>query len=54
MRRREPDKPGFELELCCVLALRPWTNELTSSNLFFFFGCTQAGCSELGLVSVAE
>ena len=36
VRRREPDKPGFELELCCFLALRPWTNELTSSNLFFF------------------
>ena len=26
----EPGNPGFELELCCFLALRPWICYLTS------------------------
>lgn len=31
----ESENPGFGFQLCHVLALRPWTNELTSLN----FGC---------------
>ena len=60
VRHREPDKPGFELELCCFLALRPWANDFPPA---FFCGgggaelclhcCTQTSCGELGLLSVA-